>query len=574
MSWKALHSWKRRVTSTGIVLFVGLNLWCSSPAEGASPVTHIVLIDISGSMRGFLNDNSIREWVYRGLLTNPDVILPGDRLIVRGFNVQPEPIIYSIDDHLRLWPQGTEPQQFRNADEVQRAADSVMSHLEVSQRDTDLFQALRYALLDWTEMVEQSTTIIWILTDNWQDVQGSNIGIEQFYEKLATDNYIRAVSILPLIKELHDIESNMVLYGALLTHETGEQCVYDYEEKITLIAEGSHGFGFIEDSLQPISCRGSQLSPPVMEGVSYEAGSGSEAEFLYSTGQIIFNDVRLGQPLTGRLQFQLRSTSTQWRIRNARVTALSFSSFSCQGGELYLPEVVHVRVTPPILEDVGPGELSAARFHGEFPQEGLIQPRLRKRKIQHYFPGSEVRIEGRVRLGIEVDLAKGHLLLNDSRLSELVTQVRMIDGIERMITSGGGNEPVLLSKSYPVKIEIKVNDFWAWFGLIILIVILLCTIGVVILVILPSSIIVTTPAGEEVVLQVSILRPAVVRINDTAVGEVKKLLNNSLWFYPIVRDSMSTQQEKFVLSDTQQEVLVSITKDEYSKILIGKSTLR
>lgn len=147
---------------------------------------HILLLDISGSMKSRYANN-LKGWLVEGLLQS-DAFSPGDRVLVRCFNNQGK-TDFTPDDPLRRY------NGIFNASQIIASLPQ-----QVTPFDTDIPKALDQALADIRGLSIPGDILLWLITDNIQDVAGDS-NTDPLYQKIVDEKNFRAAYVFPLLKE-------------------------------------------------------------------------------------------------------------------------------------------------------------------------------------------------------------------------------------------------------------------------------------------------------------------------------------------------------------------------------------
>jgi len=171
-------------------------------AQPTAGKCHVLLLDVSGSMKHRYVDNNLRGWLIEKLLTSA-AFSPGDRVIVREFNNQGGTTFVANDQLRKYDGPFNAPQILANVPQ------------QVTKFDTDIPKAVEQALADIRGLPVTGDVLIWLVTDNVQDT-GGNTSIDPLYQKIAGEKNFRAAYLFPLAKEngvaLGPNEEAMVMY--------------------------------------------------------------------------------------------------------------------------------------------------------------------------------------------------------------------------------------------------------------------------------------------------------------------------------------------------------------------------
>lgn len=512
-----------------LVLCLGL-----LPRLGYAAVAQLFLFDLSGSMRDEWETTENLSFVESALLGNLEVIEPRDLVIVRAFYLQPPSDFDSVDP-LRLWPPGP-PAPFASKDELKRFAASTTARLRSTKFDTDLHQALCKALLDLEHLAAGSNAIIWLLTDNWQDVGGNAEGINDFYDVLATDERVQGVWLLPLLRNSGGPEGNLILYEILIADPQARPEQLRVKERMMAVAAEASAHGLQGDYLVPIACRAVSFTAPRIAyhpEPTFTPTGDCVPDFRVEGKELHFSNLKLGTPLCGSLAFYFESTMMEWRIREVLVDPATFTFDEGSSGPLVPPPMQRIKVVPGVIRDLRPDSLSRARSHMDFPEEGLIRPELGSRDLRSFFPGKQISLGGRLRLSVHFALSDDNLQLDNRRLAEVAERVHLLDGVYRLLRAGDrAQKTVALKNDYRVVCDVDVSDWMTWIGPALLA--LLAAVGgtVGFLALRPSSVKYAVGGDEFTRVSVRTVRPATVSHAGMKLGQLQRPLFGPVRFVP------------------------------------------
>lgn len=469
-----------------------------------------------------------------------------------------------------LWPSDGALHPFQSQDEIQAFSRLVGARLHATDHDTDLPGALTQGFQDRARLASDSPAIFWFLTDNWHDMPGGgeagsgSEGSRRFYQILASP-VVRAVSILPLLRNSAGAEGNLVLYEILLADPKSDSLApADRDVRMESVAAGARRLAYIEDSLVPIVCKGVVLrSPRLASDATFDPEGSCQCLFSQNGDALEFSALKLGVPLVGRLDFSFQSTMREWRIQNAAVDPVLFTFDNGQSG--LAPAVpARVPVTPPVLDTLGPGQRSRTRFHLVFPSEGLLCPVLESRSLRQYFPGSSLEMEGTARVGVNVSLGGNNLQLASASLAGLIGRIRLIEGIQLLVASGSVDGHTLrLTKAFPTRYEIEVDDALTWVGPV-LTVLLGLGLGILAWLFLGRvSVIYRVDSCEERTVEISAVHGVMVKSGDTTCGILKVRLLEGPAFYPAVSGVGIKPSARIRVRRQEQETVVVVKDVEY-----------
>jgi hypothetical protein len=190
-----------------LVLVVGVILITAAapPAVGQKPAArcHIILLDSSGSMKRRY-DNNLKGWLIEPLM-NSGSFGPSDYVIVRWFH-QRGNTRFDANDPLR---------KYNGPHNVKAVVDATPGSSQAVGLNTDLPEALELALVDMRELKVPDDALIWMVTDNDQDVNGPT-DADGLYRKISGNAEFRAAYLFPLTREngktLSQDDTALVMY--------------------------------------------------------------------------------------------------------------------------------------------------------------------------------------------------------------------------------------------------------------------------------------------------------------------------------------------------------------------------
>lgn len=163
---------------------------------------HIILLDVSGSMKQRYA-GGLKDWLIRPLLTSA-AFAPNDRVIVRWFDHRGNSAFQANDPQRR----------FDGTLDAQAILNQVATWDQAVGANTNMPEGVNLALGDIKNLQVQGDVLIWMLTDNVQDVGGPG-DANQLYQGIKDNESFRAAYLFPLVKEKNGQpppESAMVLY--------------------------------------------------------------------------------------------------------------------------------------------------------------------------------------------------------------------------------------------------------------------------------------------------------------------------------------------------------------------------
>lgn len=176
-------------------------------AQQAGGKTHVIMLDASGSMKDRYGNN-LRGWLIEPLLKS-SAFAPTDRVIVRWFDQR---------GNTKFDP--ADPQ--RKYDGKYDAL-AILSRVPVYQdargANTDIPEALDLTLGDINKLPVSGDVLIWLLTDNVQDVGGAG-DVGPLYKKIKDDSNFQSAYLFPLTNENGKTPSNGAMVMYLLQYST------------------------------------------------------------------------------------------------------------------------------------------------------------------------------------------------------------------------------------------------------------------------------------------------------------------------------------------------------------------
>jgi hypothetical protein len=159
-----------------------------SPAQQAGGKTHIIMLDASGSMKGRYGNN-LRGWLIEPLLKS-SAFAPADRVIVRWFDQR---------GNTKFDP--NDPQRKYDG---KYDAPAILSRVPMYQdargANTDIPEALELTLGDINKLPVTGDVLIWLVTDNVQDIGGAG-DVGPLYKKIKDDTNFQSAYLFPLTSE-------------------------------------------------------------------------------------------------------------------------------------------------------------------------------------------------------------------------------------------------------------------------------------------------------------------------------------------------------------------------------------
>ena len=167
-------------------IFIGTLIWALPQSVVAR--THLILLDSSSSMKQRYVDN-LRGWLVEPLLKST-AFAADDRIILRWFDQRGNS---SFDPNDRQ-------RKYDGKFDAAAVAARIPTAEEANGPNTDIPEGLELALKDVDQLKVNGEVLIWLVTDNVQDVAGAG-DIGPFYEKIKNSNEFQAAYIFPLTNE-------------------------------------------------------------------------------------------------------------------------------------------------------------------------------------------------------------------------------------------------------------------------------------------------------------------------------------------------------------------------------------
>lgn len=433
MTNNAVHVHSRVRTRLLSLLLVGAMLVVGRPA--AARLEHVVLVDVSGSMGATWADHSVRDAFAHALLANPKVVAGRENLIVRTFTTRQNPSF--PDDPCRLWPRSGGQPAMPAGDAEQRAvAAGVLDAVKTTSGDTDLNAAWRAGLAEKQQWCHDAPGIVWIVTDNWQDPDGSGVGnLDAFYHDLKSNPQVLAVILVPLIRNPNGVQGNIVLYAILHgPANVASQVEAEFATRTRALAEAM-GREAPFSALPPrmITCKFHPSREPALRQVSIDFTPGDPEVSAHVEGNnVVVEGLRPGKPLEGQLHFNLESRLAEWRLVGARLRPARLRFDTPANGIVAQPNDGEWRISPPHVS-INPGNVAAIRYSIDATgNRALFVPEAEGGAMRRLFPGAEDVVPARMDLAVIVDVQR-ELMLDSNDLRAAAQHVRMLDGIQQLL---------------------------------------------------------------------------------------------------------------------------------------------
>lgn len=168
-----------------LLIILALAGFAAPRAEGK---THFLMLDVSASMKDSYNNN-LTGWLIQPLLAS-SAFARDDRVIVRWFDQRGDKS-FNPSDPQRKYDGKYDVRAILNAMPVANLANG---------SNTDIPEALELTLQDIEKLGVSGDVLIWVVTDNEQDVGGSG-SVDPFYDKVKDDSKFLSAYLYPLVNE-------------------------------------------------------------------------------------------------------------------------------------------------------------------------------------------------------------------------------------------------------------------------------------------------------------------------------------------------------------------------------------
>ncbi len=269
---------------------------------------HIILIDNSSSMQEYYLSHPIAQ-AYTDLISS---FLQMDKIIKNGDIVR---VLLFNECGKEIYPASNEESAF-TSDTVKTITDN----LKWAGPDKHAYRI--NALLHAIKMYGENSAIIWMLTDNWQDINNLNTNIETFYSHIFESESIVSIYLVPLsnpellISRTTTKRTGLVLYILKYApHEISSQNIADFKQLIesSLASFGKKAFLCKPLQKEIIILKKYKATTPQKVGYSID-------EFPYELFNIIKYD---------RIDVQCETKMVEWKRPIAQIQSkLSLTTFN------------------------------------------------------------------------------------------------------------------------------------------------------------------------------------------------------------------------------------------------------
>jgi len=493
-----------------LILVILLGTLMLSLAQSAGAKTHLILLDDSGSMpRRYANN--LRGWLVEPLLKS-SAFAADDRVVLRWFSRRGT-INFDPNDGQRKYDGKYDPSAI--AGKVPTAGDA-------KGANTDIPEALELALKDIDGLKVSGEVLIWLVTDNVQDVAGAG-EIGPFYEKIKNSNEFQAAYIFPLTSEngakLPPSEEAMVMY------------LFQYSKKPArpgldkMADDVGRRIGNVPVSWFPID-KGVELN---------EAGIrvNDEVSALVD-GKLKLPDVLEGRQPEFTLQFPFESKLKNLRIVQSKIIPQKTTS-------LTLPPTIEAqgdvnswrgRITPTDLT-LEAGKRSEVTYTTSLAGDMTFRP-------SSFWTAVWDSTSEPIEATFDYRLMDVEAQMDVSALN----QVRNLRGIENNVRQSQKN---IRSRSIPMSFHVQYNSLWRRVVLGLLGVLLIgAVLGGTSLFLVKQRYLLATPAGEER-LSLPIVGRSYITIGGDRAAVIKNLFG-SLTVTPVASYTVNGQPRSHKLS--------------------------
>jgi len=238
---------------------------------------------------------------------------------------------------------------------------------------TDLLEALKGAKKE-KELITQRTGVIWLATDNIQDVTGgavqdSDVGqIRQFYDTLRVDSSIVRIYTYP-VQPLGGLPRGYAFY-ALYYYDRPEERFEKVHEFDTYMRNNMLNQLF---GVQPMICKPLEENTLILQPERIGAAINSKGFHWERIGNryLLLGKFEEKDNIRGELRdISIRSTFSPYFIRSADIN-VSLRNLNIKGIEKErLPNVPFQDITPSVIDTpVGPGDRIACNITFKLPRE-------------------------------------------------------------------------------------------------------------------------------------------------------------------------------------------------------------
>lgn len=489
-------------------LFIGTLIWTLPQSVVAR--THLILLDSSSSMKERYVNN-LRGWLVEPLLKST-AFAADDRIILRWFD-QRGNSNFDPNDRQR---------KYDGKFDAAAVTAKVPTAEEANGVNTDIPEGLELALKDVDQLKVNGEVLIWLVTDNVQDVSGAG-DIGPFYEKIKNSNEFQAAYIFPLTNEngakVPPDKTAMVLY------------LFQYSKK-----PARPGLDKMADDIGrkirniPVSWF------PIDKGVELDETGirvNDETSALVD-GKLKLPDVLEGTQPQFTVQFPFESKLKNLRIVQSKIIPQKTTS-------LTLPQTIEAQgdlnswrgsITPTDLT-LEPGKRSSVTYTTSLVGDMTFRPSSFWTAVWDS-TSEPVEATFDYRL-MDVDAQMDLSALN---------QVRNLRGIENSVRQSQKN---IRSRTIPMSFRVQYNSLWRRVLVALLGVLLIgAVLGGVSVVLIKRPYMLATPASEER-LSLSLIGRSYITIGGERTAVIKNMFG-SLTVTPLGSYTVNGQPQTHKLS--------------------------
>jgi len=206
-----------------VCFMLGVLAPISSSGQSAGGKTNIILLDVSGSMKDRYGNN-MRGWLIEPLLKS-NAFAPADRVIVRWFDHRGS-TNFDANDRQR---------KYDGKYDVRAILNNVPAYQDAVGLSTDIPEALDLTLNDINKLSVTGDVLIWLVTDNVQDIGGSG-NIDPLYKKIKDDTNFQSAYVYPLTNEnnvkLPPDKEAMVMYLLQFSTKPGRPSIDRFADDV------------------------------------------------------------------------------------------------------------------------------------------------------------------------------------------------------------------------------------------------------------------------------------------------------------------------------------------------------
>jgi hypothetical protein len=408
------------VLKIAICLMLATSTLSSGSAQQTGGKTHIILFDVSGSMKERYGNN-MRSWLVEPLLRT-SAFSPADRIIVRWFDHRGN-ANFDPNDRQRKYDGKYDGQAILNY---------VPTYQDAVGSNTDIPEALDLTLGDIQKLSIAGDALIWLVTDNVQDVGGAG-SVDPLYQKIKDDTRFQSAYVFPLTKENGSLPSKgaMVMYLLQFSPKPARPNIDRFADDIGKKIGNAPVTWF-----------------PIEKGIDLnEANIRVNSEpVMMIDGKLKLPSVQEGSPPDFTLEFPFESKLRNLKIAESKITTLS--------SPMRLPDTMeavgdlnswHVDIIPKNLT-IEPGKRSEVIYRTKMVGEMTLKP-------ASFWSAVWSSTSDPVDITFEYKLVDVKADIDRSTLN----QVKNLAGIENNIRQSQQN---VRSRSIPMSFQVEYNSLW------------------------------------------------------------------------------------------------------------------